>query len=359
MSKRKIAGGDETELGSFSEYSKRKVRFNDKEEAKEGLATGRGEQSEKSSRFNEKHSLDSDEEDNTADPSAYNIDEGDLVEGCEDRTLESEGGMKLTPFNLKEEMQDGYFDKEGNYFEKKEDEIRDSWMDEIDWVKIKEREGGEEGAKQKDESKMGGTDQDEDVDELVILKDILVFLKPGETVSKAVRRLGGGKQSSDRRWQNKKNKERGKIATDAAVNKDEMLKLTELVDELVANGNYEVYQYTYEKISHLLEAKKKKETKRKADAFDMFADDVDEEKLNTYNQDDLNGSEKSQIAIDEVLWEYKWEDKDNAEIHGPFSSTQMQEWVDKDFFPDGVLVRKVNSGANFYTSKRIDFDLYT
>lgn len=29
----------------------------------------------------------------------------------------------------------------------------------------------------------------------------------------------------------------------------------------------------------------------------------------------------------EVLWEYKW-DKDSSDIHGPFSSTQMSDWVD-------------------------------
>ncbi|XP_071943903.1 CD2 antigen cytoplasmic tail-binding protein 2-like [Antedon mediterranea] len=343
MSKRKAVEGEEPELGSFSDHSKRKVRFNEKEESSKD---------EKTSRFNTKHSLDSDEEDNTADPSTYNIEEGDLVEGCEDRTLESEGGMKLTPFNLKEEMQDGYFDKEGNYFEKKDDEIKDSWMDEIDWVKVKVKESLRKD--EKDESSMVG---DEPVNELNILNNILPFLKPGETISKAVRRLGGGKQTKNRPWEKKKNSGKAAAANEN-VNKDDMLKLTEHVDELVANGNYEVYQYTYEKITHLLEEQKRKEVKKKADAFDMFSDNVDEEKLNTNNQDDSN-EKKNQLSVDEVYWEYRWEDKEGAAIHGPFTSTQMQEWVDKDYFPDGVLVRKVNSGANFYTSKRIDFDLYT
>ena len=32
--------------------------------------------------------------------------------------------------------------------------------------------------------------------------------------------------------------------------------------------------------------------------------------------------------MDSVMWEYKWENKEDAEVHGPFSSTQMSEWVE-------------------------------
>lgn len=33
-------------------------------------------------------------------------------------------------------------------------------------------------------------------------------------------------------------------------------------------------------------------------------------------------------AVDEVMWEYKWEEGEEAEIHGPFSSQQMAEWAE-------------------------------
>lgn len=61
----------------------------------------------------------------------------------------------------------------------------------------------------------------------------------------------------------------------------------------------------------------------------------------------------------ELQWEYKWENIDSAKIHGPFTSTAMQQSVDEGKFPDGVFVRKLGSGGDFYTSKRIDFELYT
>ena len=37
-------------------------------------------------------------------------------------------------------------------------------------------------------------------------------------------------------------------------------------------------------------------------------------------------SESSASKFDEVSWEYKWENKDDAEVHGPYTSTQMAAW---------------------------------
>uniref|UniRef100_A0A1A8D112 Zinc finger and BTB domain containing 22b n=1 Tax=Nothobranchius kadleci TaxID=1051664 RepID=A0A1A8D112_NOTKA len=93
------------------------------------------------SRFKGKHSLDSDEEDDGEDTnnSKYNILDNDDVEGQEGATIDFDEGVSITPFNLEEEMQEGHFDSEGNYFIKKETQIRDNWLDNIDWVKIKEQ----------------------------------------------------------------------------------------------------------------------------------------------------------------------------------------------------------------------------
>lgn len=38
----------------------------------------------------------------------------------------------------------------------------------------------------------------------------------------------------------------------------------------------------------------------------------------------------------------------------------LQEWVDQGYFKDGVYCRRINQeGAQFYNSKRLDFELYT
>lgn len=64
-------------------------------------------------------------------------------------------------------------------------------------------------------------------------------------------------------------------------------------------------------------------------------------------------------ADGEIMWEYKWENKPGADVHGPFTSQQMLDWTGDGYFADGVYVRKTNSAdEQFYSSKRIDFDLY-
>lgn len=54
--------------------------------------------------------------------------------GQEGATIDCDEGVPITPFNLEEEMQEGHFDSEGNYFIKKDEQIRDNWLDNIDWV---------------------------------------------------------------------------------------------------------------------------------------------------------------------------------------------------------------------------------
>ena len=71
-------------------------------------------------------------------------------------------------------------------------------------------------------------------------------------------------------------------------------------------------------------------------------------------------SSEAQPENSQTLWEYKWKNADEEAIHGPFSSEQMNEWVQQEFFKEGVFVRKAGAvDAPFYTSKRVDFDLYT
>lgn len=37
---------------------------------------------------------------------------------------------------MKEEMEEGHFDTEGNYYLNNPEEVKDNWMDNIDWVKV-------------------------------------------------------------------------------------------------------------------------------------------------------------------------------------------------------------------------------
>ena len=54
------------------------------------------------------------------------------------------------------------------------------------------------------------------------------------------------------------------------------------------------------------------------DALDRFADAIDEKKSASGG-----GGGATQ---DQVMWEYKWTNTEDAETFGPYSSDQMDEW---------------------------------
>lgn len=368
--------------------SKRKVTFDDGNgefDLEDELPTKKSVEavSGPGSRFKGKHSLDSDEEDEAEDNSSkYDILADDDVEGQENATIDYDEGVSITPFNLKEEMEEGHFDSEGNYFIKKETQIRDNWLDNIDWVRIKEqpfkkkkkglaakrkrRVGDEDEAEEekkreaeREESEEEEKEEDEEPAEdplstlthTQLIQAVVELLQPGETVAAALRRLGGLKGKK------KKLTEDSEAAEETARDADKLDRLTALADRLVGSGQYEIYQQTYEKLNYRLKssqpAERKTEPEDEEDELDMFGDKFDE-KL------DSKTEEEDKPVSEEVMWEYRWENQDGSEIYGPFTSQQMQDWVDEGYFSSGVYCRRVDQeGSQFYNSKRLDFDLYT
>ncbi|XP_055957698.1 CD2 antigen cytoplasmic tail-binding protein 2 [Patella vulgata] len=238
---------------------------------------------DQSKRFKGKHSLDSDEEDDEVDK--YDVLKEDDIEGQEEATIDFDEGVQITPFNMREEMEEGHFDKNGTYIFDKKDQIQDSWMDNIDWVRVKERE--------KNSKRKMDEDSDEDdapLDKKHIYTEMLKILEPGEMVTKALRRLGGNKgkfQTASQRWKAKKlkgNKSATNESEADAGNKEKLLELTSLADRLISDGDMEAYELTFEKINYLLKHKNPKEKVKfeipqdadSDDALDMFADNFDE-----------------------------------------------------------------------------------
>lgn len=348
------------------------------------------------SRFKGKHSLDSDEEDEGEDTnsSKYDILASDDVEGQEGATIDFDEGVSITPFNLEEEMQEGHFDSEGNYFIKKEEQIRDNWLDNIDWVRIKEQpfkkkkkglgakrtrragdedEAEEERQREEKQTAEDGEEEDDEEEEKEPVEDplasytqqqlleaLLELLQPGETVAAGLRRLGGlgGRKKGKLREENESTEETKRDA-------EKLDKLTALADRLVGSGMFEIYQQTVEKLSYLLKnmsskkpaVKQRDRDEEEDEELDMFGDKFDEKVGKKPEEKD---DEEDKRVSDEVMWEYKWENKDDSEIYGPFTSQQMQDWVDEGYFSSGVYCRRVDQeGSQFYNSKRLDFELYT
>lgn len=362
-------------------------------------------EADKNTRFKEKHSLDSDEEDDTV---KYDVMNEDDIEGQEEATVDFDDNIQITPFNMREEMEEGHFDAQGTYIFDKTKEIQDSWMDNIDWVKVKHttpEEEGKEGNKKRpfqyDSSDSDSEDEDtKKANNIKVYEEILTIVKEGETIGKAIRRLGKNRSkipSASQKWKNKNKKlkisEADSVAVEEAVQEQkQMLRLTELTDQLVQQGLVEVYESPYERITHSLKQLKDKHKSSKItiaegiddeDALDMFADDFDKQEKdervgaggdseakpqNTEQSDgfktpavpNLTKSPSNEGADQTggVMWEYKEDNTDEAEIKGPFTSAKMLSWADDGTFGKGIFCRKLNSGSQFYNSARIDFDLY-
>ncbi|ODM90978.1 CD2 antigen cytoplasmic tail-binding protein 2 [Orchesella cincta] len=342
-----------------------------------------------------KHTMDSDEDeedDEDYNKRKHNVLDEEEIEGQEEGTLEFDGETRITPFNMKDELEEGYFDGNGMYiWNKRDGEIKDSWLDSVDWMKVKQKDSSTSKpptSAATDDMDTDSKGDNEPVDVLSLYKQMLQLLQPGESVLKAIKRIGVELTASERLKQKKQaaklaaknggGAEAESSSTSAAAAPPEekepneaaekITKLTGLADSILsATGNMNIYQETFESVAFKI---KREETKKLSSAVgdddDMFGDGFEAK-----NDDALPASTASSVGgggdaasssisdpSDEVKWEFKWEDKEDAPIYGPHTSTEMQAWVTEGYFKEGVFVRKFKQDGKFYTSKRVDFELY-
>lgn len=317
-----------------------------------------------------KHTLDSDEED--VEDEGNVLDEND-IEGEEDgisRIDDTE--VKITPFNMREELEEGHFDADGHYQFKKEAQIKDNWLDNIDWIKVK-KDSNYKTKDNKLDTALSSSDDENDSNEtkkfdlLTAYKEIHSFMNPNESINRTLQRLNKSKSkiSTAQRWKMKKQN----IVDTASEN---ITKITGLANEILTQtGNMDAYEETYEEISNkikVLEDRAESCSSKKlikAPELDMYADDFDEKETGKLIKPQESKFDDMSNESDMLEWEYKVSQDDDAEIHGPYNTEEMQQRVNRgDFKEKSVFVRKVvknrtEDGDNrFYTSNRIDFELY-
>ena len=250
-------------------------------------------------------------------------------------------------------------------------QIADSWLDNVDWVKVKELSKEEAARKE-------AIDDEEDeaegaYNEIGSYKECLKLMRPGETVAKGIRRLAGGKKpTTQRKWQQKNKKPE---TEEEKKNRELMTKLSGYADSILSrSGNMEIYEETYEKIAYRIKQHENQfganiqlgaqsnipDGTNDDDALDMFADNLDQNTLEKNKESASKGDNTTSISLDDdVRWEFKWMQEDQDVIHGPHSSEEMLAWQDSGYFDKGVFVRKHGSNSEFLDGKRIDFELYT
>lgn len=394
------------------ESERKRHKFDDEDDEEYG-EDYTGDEEGASSRFgNKKHTLDSDEEEEYKKTTGYKRLNKNVLNdiGQEAKTAEFDDEIKLTPFNMKEEMEEGEFDNDGYYHwkGKNKDEVKDAWLDNIDWANInsfkrnanlhqKQAESGEESSGDEDDrdddEAQEKQDEEGEQSQVEVFKQIVNYLKPGETILKAIKRLGTLSKSStnstslsaSQRWAKKKAaSEPAKMSQAELEAKEALEKLTGFANYFIDRGFYDIYDETLEKIQLKISNSEKSSTTQASKSFDMFADEEDEAVTQpttskSSQQETLTGIASlhkelhfkrnaflNRFVLFEdsvVKWVYKKENTDEAKLHGPFTSQQMYEMAERGEFTDtGVWCRRLEDTTNantFYNSKRIDFDLYT
>ncbi|KAF5284465.1 hypothetical protein FQA39_LY17040 [Lamprigera yunnana] len=308
-----------------------------------------------------KYSLDSDEEDYVDDGNILNDDE---IEGEEEgRPSTNIGREEFTSFNMREEMEEGHFDRDGHFIWKNEKEVRDNWLDNIDWEEIKPDVKRPIG--------LGDDSDDSDFEtfsELQVYKQIITYLKPRENINKALLRWGGNDARTFKI--NYSNKILGKTKKLSSLERlrqkkagilnpnVEVTKLTELADKILSEtGNMDIYQETYESICLKIKNYDNK-LKMKDATLDMYADDFDSREKETLESASIVTKEEKSVPLNsELMWEFKWDQKEDK-LEGPFNTMQMLKWVKDGYFKKGAWVRKQGENTNFYSINRVDFELF-
>lgn len=250
--------------------SKKRVQFDVEDEEDE---SNPDEQKESKLPFNKKfkHTLDSDEsDDELEDEKKYEFNEKEVFDGEEEGNLHRDGEITITPFNIKDELKEGHFDNEGMFiFKKDTDEIKDNWIDNIDWVEIKDVKPATEADDAASEEKSTKIDFED------CLKKLIELMNPNETVQKAIQRLGKSKLKNVNRNRNKNKQKKSPDQSSAADSKEEqeekerkdkLNSLLELSNELLNNGDMNIYETKYETLKYQLDERLKGED------LGMFAD---------------------------------------------------------------------------------------
>lgn len=226
--------------------------------------------------------------------------------------------LAMEAFNLREEAEEGEFDKNMNYVRKKnsdDEDDEDAWMANIKKSDI-------ENAKQAQLRQVNKVSNKDPVSTESLLAAILDILEPAETPMEALARL---------RPSRARKKRKVNIATspEDLARKQTVFRLTESCERLLDDkGVSQIYDMTKEELLRAF----KRET-----GEDYHGND---RKRALEEDEDKNTNDEGQPHPQpEVLWEYRWLDEDNA-WNGPHTSYEITYWKE-NYFENNVEVRKV------------------
>lgn len=174
-------------------------------------------------------------------------------------------GNRLTAFNMKEEMEQGNFDAQGNYTrnEKDPEAFHDKWMEGIskkEMAKAKQAQLDRDRAEQVKEASRQSTLPQTQAE---VYRVLVEYLLPGESVKDALTSLGSAGGAKVPAWKQKllakknKNKKPMPVLDEQQVadRQQKVEAITGLADQLMALGHFGVYDDTLESMVRYLRSK--------------------------------------------------------------------------------------------------------
>ncbi|KAH0566019.1 hypothetical protein GP486_000569 [Trichoglossum hirsutum] len=280
--------------------------------------------------------------------SSSSEDEGPVEEEIDEEV--GAGGLKkhapkLDAFNMKNEMEEGRFDAQGNFVRKAQDPdaVHDSWLD---GVSKRDMRRASEAAKKREEERRRKALEDDGVITADVLKCLIVRLEKGETVLEALARMGKGKEKKKPKWHGKnRNQRKGSDDMEIDVEKDPedpaeirrregVEAITGAADVLLTRGQSEIYEESREMLIR------------------QYRRETGEDWVDPPNATDSGGTMGELQETKD--WEYKWTDgRDGGETYGPYEGSVMAAWQSAGFFGEGVEFRRVGKGGSW--SRVADF----
>lgn len=179
---------------------------------------------------------------------------------------------KLMAFNMKQEMEEGSFDQEGNYHRNKADPeaYHDRWMEGISRKQMAKAKEAQAQRERSEALKEAARQAEVPQTKTDVYKELVELLHPGENVREALGKLGNASTKKIPAWKQKllekKNRNKKQPAQAAAAppalseqeeaeRQSKVEKITGLADQMMALGYFGVYDDTFEHmVRHLRES---------------------------------------------------------------------------------------------------------
>lgn len=240
---------------------------------------------------------------------------------------------KVEAFNLRDELEDGRFDDQGNYVRKAgdPDAVHDNWLNGLSKKDMKK--AAEAHEKRELEARQRRLD-DAEVLTADVLKNLILHLERAETPLEALARLGKGQTKTKKvpKWKLKKLSKGMDVDQSAEEQTDPEQRrikaaidaITESADKLLGRGYEEIYDQERE----MLVRDYRKES------GEEWIEPVREEEEST--------------AAAPGQWEFHWIDgRDDGSTQGPFDGATMKAWEDAGYFGQGIEFRLAGGSAEW------------